>query len=85
MHRPAKVGDLQLSLQADQQVLRLDVAVDDVLGVAVHQRTSQRRYIPACTLGNVSGIVQLPLQASCGRADREDFCSLKCCLACSSR
>lgn len=35
VHRPAKVGDLELPLQAQQQVLWLDVAVDDVLGVAV--------------------------------------------------
>lgn len=30
-----------------QQVLRLDVSVDDVLGVAVAQRTRQRQHIPA--------------------------------------
>ena len=37
MHRPAKVSDLELALGAQQQILWFDIAVDDVLGVAVQQ------------------------------------------------
>ncbi len=40
VHRPAEVGDLELALGAQQQVLGFDVAVDDVLGVAVQQRAA---------------------------------------------
>lgn len=35
MHGPAKVGNLQVALQSEKKVLRLDVTVDDVLCVAV--------------------------------------------------
>ena len=42
MDGPAKVGDLDVSLVAHQQVLGLDVAVDDVLEVAVVQRLGER-------------------------------------------
>ena len=35
MNRPAKVGDLDLTVDADEDVLRLDVAVHDVLPVQV--------------------------------------------------
>ena len=35
MHGPAEVCDLQRVLQANENVLWLDVSVDDVLGVAV--------------------------------------------------
>ena len=35
MYRPAKVSNLQGVPQADENVLRLDVSVDDVLGMAV--------------------------------------------------
>jgi hypothetical protein len=35
VHRPAKVGDLELAVQAEQQVFGLDVAVDDMLAVEV--------------------------------------------------
>lgn len=31
MHGPAKISDLQLPLHAQQQILRLDVPVDDML------------------------------------------------------
>lgn len=34
---PAKVGDLELAVDADEDVLGLDVAVDDVLAVQVAQ------------------------------------------------
>lgn len=47
VHRPAKVGNLQLALHAQQQVLGLDIPVDDVLRVAVQQRARQRSNVPA--------------------------------------
>ena len=37
-----EVGDLDLSLGVDEEVLGLDVAVDDVLVMAVEQRSRQR-------------------------------------------
>lgn len=43
---PAKVRNLQLPVQPQQQVLRLDVAVDHVLGVAVLERLGQRGNVP---------------------------------------
>lgn len=46
VHGPAKVCDLEVPAQADEQVLRLDVAVDDVLGVAVGQGARQLRDVP---------------------------------------
>lgn len=42
VHRPAKVRDLHHPVRPDQQVLRLDVAVDHVLLVAKVQRVRQR-------------------------------------------
>ena len=47
VHGPAEVGNLELAVDAQQQVLWLDVAVDHVLAVAVQQRARQRRYVPA--------------------------------------
>ncbi len=47
VHGPAEVGDLQLALHAEQQVLGLDVPVDHVLGVAIHERARQGRDVPA--------------------------------------
>jgi hypothetical protein len=41
VHRPAKVRDLHRAVQAHEDVLRLQVAVDDVLAVAVVQRLGQ--------------------------------------------
>ena len=35
MYRPAKVGNLQIALQIDQEVLWLDVPVDDLFRVAI--------------------------------------------------
>lgn len=37
MNGPAKVGDLDLAVKAKEEVLRLDVTMDDLTGVAVHQ------------------------------------------------
>lgn len=37
MDRPPKVADLELAVDPDEDVLGLDVAVDDVLGVEVRQ------------------------------------------------
>jgi hypothetical protein len=39
---PAEVGDLDLALAVDEEVLRLDVPVDDALLVAVVQRRRER-------------------------------------------
>ena len=38
VHAPPKVSDLQLAVDPKQEVLGLDVAVDDVLRVEVHER-----------------------------------------------
>ena len=37
VHRPPEVGDLEVALHVQQQVLRLDVSVDHLHGVAVTQ------------------------------------------------
>lgn len=34
-HTPAEIGNLQLSLQANEQVFRLDIPMNDVLAVQV--------------------------------------------------
>ena len=47
MHRPAEVCDLELPLHAQQQILRLDVAVDNMLRMAVQQRPRQGCNVPA--------------------------------------
>ena len=36
MDGPAKICNLELSIQAQQEILRLNVPVDDVLGVQIH-------------------------------------------------
>ncbi len=41
MHAPPKVSNFQLSAQPHEQVLRLDVAMDHFLGVAVLQCVRQ--------------------------------------------
>ena len=46
MNGPAEIGDLQLSLQAEQQVFWLDVAVDHLLRVAVFERVSHLSNVP---------------------------------------
>lgn len=46
VHTPAKVGNLHLAADADQQVLGLDVTVDDVLRVQVLQRVGNLRNVP---------------------------------------
>ena len=42
-HRPAKVANLELAIDANEQVLGLDVAVDDVLPVQVAKRVGHLR------------------------------------------
>mmetsp|Transcript_37548 Transcript_37548/g.93369 ORF Transcript_37548/g.93369 Transcript_37548/m.93369 type:complete len:203 (-) Transcript_37548:257-865(-) len=66
MDRPPEVRDLELALNADEQVLRLDVAVDDVLLVAVHEGARQRRDVRrraplAKPLALLQLFIQLPL------------------------
>mmetsp|Transcript_17137 Transcript_17137/g.44098 ORF Transcript_17137/g.44098 Transcript_17137/m.44098 type:complete len:246 (-) Transcript_17137:56-793(-) len=46
MHSPAEVRDLQRVLQANQYILRLDVAMDDVLRVAILDRLHHLLEIP---------------------------------------
>lgn len=41
VHRPAKVGNLQLSLEPQEQILWLYVSVNHLLPVAVHQGICQ--------------------------------------------
>lgn len=41
MHRPSEIGNLETALSAEKQVLRLDIAVNDVLGVAVFERLGE--------------------------------------------
>ncbi len=41
MHRPAKVSDLKVTVDAEQQVLWLDVAVNDLFRVAIAQGVGQ--------------------------------------------
>ena len=45
MDRPAKVSNLEVPPQPQQQVFRLDVTVDDLLGVTVHEDISQLEYV----------------------------------------
>jgi len=45
MHRPAKVGNLQISVKAKQQVFRLNVTVNNFLRVTVHQCIGQLKYV----------------------------------------
>lgn len=66
MDRPAEVGDLEVVVEADEEVLRLDVPVDDVLAVAVEQRAGQLRdKCGRCALVKVlpvlEDLVELPL------------------------
>lgn len=37
MNAPAEVGDLQFAIQAKKEVLRFDIAMDDVLAVEVRK------------------------------------------------
>lgn len=41
MHRPAKVGNLQLPLQPHEQILWLDIPMDHLLTVTVEEGISQ--------------------------------------------
>jgi hypothetical protein len=56
VHRPAKVGDLDLTVGADEEVLRLDVPVDGVLGVTVPQRIGDRVDVLCATLERAYGV-----------------------------
>ncbi len=52
MNTPPKVCNLQFTTKSNQQVLWLDVAVYDVLGMAVGQRTRQAQHIAAWRMGS---------------------------------
>jgi hypothetical protein len=41
VHRPAKVADLDLAVEADEQILGLDVAVNDGAPMAVAERRAE--------------------------------------------
>ena len=63
VHAPPKVGDLHVAAQPDQQVFGLDVAVDDVLGVAVAQRAREARDVRrGARLGEAPRALQLLVQ-----------------------
>lgn len=47
MHAPPKVSNLDGAVNAKQQVFRLNVSVNHVLGVAILQRLGQRGNVPA--------------------------------------
>ena len=65
--RPAEVGDLDLALGADEEVLRLDVAVDDVLLVAVGQGLAEVGNVPGRgALGEAAAVGQLLVQFASG-------------------
>ena len=64
-HSPPKICDLEVALQPQQQVLRLDVAVDDMLGVAVRQRLC----VCVCGVGGQPGVEgERAVAAAGGRA-----------------
>ena len=64
---PAKVGDLDLALGADEQILGLDVAVDDVLLVAVGQGLAEVGDVPGrSALGEPTAVGQLLVQLTAG-------------------
>ena len=45
MNGPAKVSDLQFTEKTEKQIFWLDVAMDDFLGVTVHQCIGQLKYV----------------------------------------
>ena len=64
---PAEIGNLQLALDADEEVLGLDVAVNHVLLVAVHQRPGQRRDVGGgAPLAEPLRLLELLVQLSAG-------------------
>ena len=65
--RPAEVGDLDLALRPDEEVLRLDVAVDDVLRVAVGQGLAEVGDVPGRgALGEPAAVGQFLVQLASG-------------------
>ena len=52
MNAPPEVCNLEFAAGSSQQVLWLDVAVYDVLGMAVGQRTRQAQHIAAWCMGS---------------------------------
>ena len=64
---PAKVGDFQLTLDADEEVLGLDVAVNHVLLVAVRQRPGERRDVGGgALLAEPLSLLELLVQLTAG-------------------
>lgn len=64
---PAKVGNLDLALGADEEILGLDVAVDDVLLVAVGQGLAEVGDVPGrSALGEAAAVGQLLVQLPAG-------------------
>lgn len=45
MNRPPEVSDFQFALLAEEQVFRLDVAVDDFLGVTIDECVRELKYV----------------------------------------
>lgn len=54
MYRPTKVSNLELAFHAQQQILWLDVTVNDMFGVTVHQCFGQGSNVTAAAMGEVS-------------------------------
>ena len=64
---PAKVGNLDLALGTDEEILGLDVAVDDVLLVAVGQGLAEVGDVPGrSALGEAAAVGQLLVQLPAG-------------------
>jgi len=38
VHAPTKIADLELAVDTQEEIFRLDISVDDVLGVEVRKR-----------------------------------------------
>ncbi|KAH9831296.1 cercosporin toxin biosynthesis protein, partial [Teratosphaeria destructans] len=75
VHRPAEIGDLDLAVQADEDVLGLDVAVHDVLAVQVAQRARHLRdVLRGLPLREALGLAQVLVQLALAREleDQED-------------
>lgn len=67
MHRPAKVGNFEMTVHANQDVLRLDVSVDDVFAVAVTDGFNHLLHIPSCPpFGEARVLLEKGVELSAG-------------------
>ena len=79
VHGPTEVRDLQLALDADEQVFGLDVAVDHVLLVAVQQSLGQRRNVRRrALLAEPLALLELLVQlTACGILEDQKYAVLR--------